>query len=62
MGPGDAETDLHRRCRRGAGVRREGPILSDDRPVIEYFLSLPKNDAPGSYGGPISAFENILTP
>jgi spermidine synthase len=24
----------------------EGPILTDDRPVIEYFLSLPKNDPP----------------
>jgi spermidine synthase len=40
----------------------EGPLLSDDRPVIEYFLSLPKNDAPGGYTGPISAFEDILTP
>lgn len=40
----------------------DGPILSDDRPVIEYFLSLPKNDGPGGYTGPISAFENILTP
>ena len=40
----------------------DGPILSDDRPVIEYFLSLPKNDAPGGYTGPISSFEAILTP
>jgi spermidine synthase len=40
----------------------DGPILSDDRPVIEYFLSLPKNDAPGGYTGPVSVFENILTP
>ena len=40
----------------------DGPVLSDDRPVIEYFLSLPKNDAPGGYTGPISTFENILTP
>ena len=40
----------------------EGPILSDDRPVIEYFLSLPKDDAPGGYTGPISAFAGILTP
>ncbi len=38
------------------------PILSDDRPVIEYFLSLPKNDGPGGYTGPISTFEDILTP
>jgi spermidine synthase len=40
----------------------DGPLLSDDRPVIEYFLSLPKNDAPGGYTGPISTFEDILTP
>ena len=40
----------------------DGPILSDDRPVIEYFLSLPKNDAPGGYSGPIAPFEHILTP
>ena len=30
----------------------EGPILTDDKPVIEYFLSLPKDDAPGGYTGP----------
>ena len=30
----------------------DGPILTDDRPVIEYFLSLPKNDGPGGYTGP----------
>jgi spermidine synthase len=40
----------------------EGPILSDDRPVIEYFLSLPRNDGPGGYTGPVSPFEDILTP
>jgi spermidine synthase len=40
----------------------DGPILSDDRPVIEYFLSLPKNDGPGGYRGPIAPFESILTP
>ena len=27
----------------------DGPVLTDDKPVIEYFLSLPKNDAPGGY-------------
>ena len=24
----------------------EGPILTDDRPLTEYFLSLPQNDRP----------------
>ena len=40
----------------------DGPILTDDKPVIEYFLSLPKNDAPGGYTGPRGVFEKILTP
>ena len=40
----------------------DGPILSDDRPVIEYFLSLPKNDGPGGYKGPTVPLERILTP
>jgi spermidine synthase len=40
----------------------EGPILTDDKPVIEYFLSLPKNDAPGGYTGRRAAIETILTP
>jgi spermidine synthase len=40
----------------------DGPILTDDRPVIEYFLSLPKDDAPGGYTGPRGVFEKILTP
>jgi hypothetical protein len=40
----------------------EGPILTDDKPVIEYFLSLPKNDAPGGYNGRQGSFEAILTP
>ena len=40
----------------------DGPVLSDDKPVIEYFLSLPKNDTPGGYSGPIARFEHILTP
>ena len=40
----------------------DGPLLSDDKPVIEYFLSLPKNDGPGGYHGPVAPFENILTP
>jgi len=40
----------------------DGPILTDDRPMIEYFLSLPKNDAPGGYGGRRAAIESVLTP
>lgn len=40
----------------------DGPVLTDDKPVIEYFLSLPKNDGPGGYTGPTGVFEKILTP
>lgn len=40
----------------------DGPVLTDDKPVIEYFLSLPKADAPGGYAGPAGVFEKILTP
>ncbi len=40
----------------------DGPILTDDRPVIEYFLSLPKHDGPWGYTGQRGAFEAILTP
>ena len=40
----------------------DGPVLSDDKPVIEYFLSLPRNDGPGGYTGPAGVFEKILTP
>ena len=40
----------------------DGPILSDDRPVIEYFLSLPRKDGPGWYEGPVAPLEHILTP
>jgi hypothetical protein len=40
----------------------DGPILTDDKPVIEYFLSLPKKDNPGGYSGKQGAFEAILKP
>ena len=41
----------------------EGPILTDDRPVIEYFLSLPKKrSARAEYTGRPGVFEAILTP
>lgn len=40
----------------------DGPILTDDKPVIEYFLSLPKDGAPGGYTGKRGMFEAILRP
>ena len=40
----------------------DGPILTDDKPVIEYFLSLPKEGAPGGYRGRLARFEAILRP
>ena len=40
----------------------DGPILTDDKPVIEYFLSLPKDGAPGGYGGRQGVFEAIVRP
>ena len=40
----------------------EGPMLTDDKPAIEYFLSLPKNDLPGGYTGKLGVFEKLLTP
>lgn len=39
-----------------------GPVLTDDKPVVEYFLSLPKGDEPGYYTGTRGVFEKILTP
>lgn len=40
----------------------EGPILTDDRPVIEYFLSLPKNDPPPDLRPLTGRFEDVLRP
>ncbi|MBY0492586.1 MAG: fused MFS/spermidine synthase [Cyanobacteria bacterium] len=40
----------------------DGPVLTDDKPVIEYFLSLPKHDAPGGYKGRPGSFEAIVRP
>jgi hypothetical protein len=40
----------------------EGPILTDDRPVIEYFLSLPKDDGGWGFSGKPGVFEALLTP
>jgi len=40
----------------------EGPILTDDRPVIEYFLSLPRNDPPADLRTVTGRFEDVLRP
>jgi spermidine synthase len=40
----------------------EGPILTDDKPVIEYFLSLPKNDRPPDLRSLTGRFEDVLRP
>ena len=40
----------------------DGPILTDDRPVIEYFLALPKNDPPPNLNGFSPRFEDVLRP
>jgi spermidine synthase len=40
----------------------DGPILTDDKPVIEYFLSLPKHHEPGGYRGRLGSFEALLRP
>jgi hypothetical protein len=40
----------------------DGPLLTDDKPMIEYFLSLPLNDGPGGYKGRRTDIDNILVP
>lgn len=40
----------------------DGPVLTDDKPLIEYFLSLPIHDKPGGYTGRRAPIERILTP
>lgn len=40
----------------------DGPILTDDKPLIEYFLSLPINDGPGDYKGKSVDISTILRP
>lgn len=39
-----------------------GPMLTDDQPRIEYFLSLPAKDEPGGYRGKRVDIESILVP
>lgn len=40
----------------------EGPILTDDRPVVEYFLSLPRNDPPADLSGVVGKPDEVLRP
>jgi spermidine synthase len=40
----------------------EGPVLTDDRPIIEYFLSLPANDGPADLSGLARRPEQIVRP
>lgn len=37
-------------------------VLTDDKRMIEYFLSLPIHDAPGGYTGRRAEIESTLTP
>jgi hypothetical protein len=40
----------------------DGPILTDDKPRIEYFLSLPKDDPPVDLRGLRGNVQDILRP
>jgi spermidine synthase len=40
----------------------DGPILTDDKPLIEYFLALPKNDPPVDLRELREPFEDVLRP
>jgi spermidine synthase len=40
----------------------EGPLLSDDKPLIEYFLTLPKDDPPVDLRGLSARFDDVLRP
>jgi spermidine synthase len=39
-----------------------GPIITDDRPLIEYFLALPQDDAPVDLSGLNGRFEDVRRP
>jgi spermidine synthase len=43
-----------------AGWLGPGPILTDDKPVIEYFLALPENDPPVDIRAMKGRFEDVL--
>jgi spermidine synthase len=40
----------------------DGPILTDDKPTLEYFLALPANDPPADLNGFAPRFEDIVRP
>jgi hypothetical protein len=40
----------------------EGPLLTDDKPMIEYFLSLPADRMPPDLRTLGGAFEEVLRP
>jgi hypothetical protein len=40
----------------------DGPILTDDKPLIEYFLALPKDDPAVDLRGLRGPFEDVLRP
>ncbi len=40
----------------------DGPLLTDDRPVIEYFLSLPRNDPPPDLDPLRGTIDEVLRP
>jgi spermidine synthase len=40
----------------------DGPILTDDKPLIEYFLAIPQDDPPADLRGLTGRFEDVLRP
>jgi spermidine synthase len=40
----------------------EGPILTDDRPVVEYFLSLPRDEPPPDFNGLRGRPSDVMRP
>jgi spermidine synthase len=63
----DWDIDVLRRAFVGGGddLRRwagDGPILTDDKPTLEYFLALPKDDPPVNWDTLTAQFDDILRP
>ena len=44
------------------GFVGDGPLLTDDKPVIEYFLSLPRQAPPPDLRSLSGRFEDVLRP
>ena len=40
----------------------DGPLLTDDRPLVEYFLSLPPDDRPLDLAGPLGDVRRHVRP